>query len=255
MLSYAGVALSDPLGSEVEAFINGVIHPEQLFPLAYNCWPGYITSGPIMDVTPEPPRPIYLTRLWWPTGASRFARAHFVVNDDQLTRIRQQVQTDGNRSSQAATLVMADGTGDVSVSLWMMVAGPLQQVGDGANVWLLTLVDARYWWWGTPLSLSVNAGVTMWAQLYAQVGTALGLTITVDTIPSAYGTPTIEYAAQYRPLPAVLDAIAWSVQQRIVVDPATGAVSAVNSSSAYTTMQSFKARAPKPYAGGRLALT
>ncbi len=253
MLSFVGVALSDPLGTDVEAWINSAIHPEQLFQLAYHSWPGYITSGPIMDVTPEPPRPIYLNRLWWPTGASRFARAHFVVNDDQLTRIRQKVQTIGGKSSTSAILQIADGTTTFSVSLWMLPAVPLQQVGEGANFWLLTLVDARYWWWGVPLSLNVTAG--RWTDLYAQIGTALGLAIAVDSIPSAYGGPTVEYAAQYRPLPAVLDAVAWSVQQRIVVDPTTGSVSAVNSSSAYSTMLAFIARAPKPFAGGRLALT
>src|SRR5438094_513163 len=98
-------------------------------------------------MTAEVPRPVEINTLFWPVGAREFARAHCVVNDDQLTRIRQAVQQSGGATLVKATLEMDDATSKITTDLWMLPAWPLQQVGDGANLWLLNLVDDRYWWW------------------------------------------------------------------------------------------------------------
>ncbi len=93
---------------------------------------------------------------------------------------------------------------------------PLTQTPDGPNLWLLTLVDDRYFWWFKGAVLSITAGTTTWSQLYADLATALGVTIDVDTIPSAYLKPDADLALSYESLPTILDVVSFSVGQRIV---------------------------------------
>lgn len=252
MFSYAGTYLADPEGHDPGAWIAENIRPAELFPLAARLWPGTLTGGPVLDATPDLQRPVEIGCLWWPWGASRFAHAHFVVGDAQLAAIRSVVFRGGAES--AAELVMDDGDVQVRTDLWMLPPRPLAQVGTG-GMWLLTLVDDRYWWAGEPLELTTADCAAGWLHLYATIGAALGVTIDADPIASAYGTVApAAYASLYRPLPQVLDAIAFSVGQRIV-RRLDGTVHAQNWKTAKTSVAAQLAAAGPKYAGGSFALT
>lgn len=257
MISYAGVNLGDSDFSPVGAWVAHNIRPETLFPLAAKFWPGSINDTPIFEQTAWPYRPVTIGTLYWPWSASRFAHGHFVVDDARLKQIRTAAySTTGKPSVQV--FKMNDGTGQiVSTKLWMLPALPLataaEAAGIGGSLWLLTLVDDRYWWWDTFLDYTVTAGTTAWTDLYNAVGTALDVTITADAIPSAYGTPTVDYSTTDRPVPPYLDAIAFSVGQRIV-RALDGTVKAQNYATA--AANSVKQAALfREYAGGALALT
>ncbi len=123
MMSYAGIPLSEPPGTDIGAWIAGNIQPHQLFPLAYRSWPGTFTNGPILNNTPDEPRAVVINSLFWPQGASRFARGHFVVTSSQLDSIRRVVYRSGAQES--GTLVFSDGEQSINPLMWMLPPIPL----------------------------------------------------------------------------------------------------------------------------------
>lgn len=257
VISYGGLTIGEVQGSnpEIGGWIAQNIRPAEIFPAARLQWPGYLTGGPVFDQTAYPWDHVEIDRLYWPWGASRFAHAHVVVDDTTLAKIR--FQAYANQKFAALPFVMGDGqyATAITTKLWMLPPRPLSTAAPGGSaLWLLSLVDDRYFWWESSLQYTVNAGVTAWTDLYTSIGTALGVTITPDAIPAAYGTPTTDYAAAYRPAPIVLDAVAWSIGQRIV-RALDGTVRAMNVSSALAIQTAQAALyAPRKRRGGVYSL-
>lgn len=245
MFSYANVPLAEPEGSDVAGWIAANIKPQELFPLAYRAWPAYTSYGPVLNNTPDVPTPVVINTLTWPVGASRFARGHFVVTDKQLDLIQGVTYKNGTQA--AAQFVFSDSVNSIETDLWMLPPTPLAQCATGLGMWLLTLVDERYYWSGMPLDLTVNVGVTTWEDLYDDIAAVLGATFVVDPVAADYLTPTIDYSTYQKPLSGVLDAIAFSVQQR-VVRSYDGTIKIQNYSTAKAAVIANSGW--KPYAGG-----
>lgn len=177
---------------------------------------------------------VKLGTLYWPTGASRWAVGCFLATESQLTAIR------GNGATYAARpFILDDATSSITTNLWMLPPRPLFQDPDkagaavgtayakwilpktdfassGEPVYLLCLVDDRYFWWQKQSAISIVEGTTTWAQFIAAVASALGVTITVDAIASAYLKPPAEIASYNEYLPPLLDLALWSIGQRFV---------------------------------------
>lgn len=247
MIYYADVPLSDPLSSDVGGWIAKNIAPEQLFPLAYRTWPGILANGPILNPTPEEPRPVIINSLFWPWGACRFARGHFVCSYAKMQEIRALVYSGG--APVTAELKLYDGDNTISTKMWMLPAIPLSQISV-QGMYLITLVDDRYWWWGESVSM---AGSGDWTDLYAAVSTVLNIEIDIDPIHADYGMPPLAYATASQQVPLILDAIAFSVQQRIVRS-LTGAVSAQNVATSKAAVEANQSRGYVVSAGGVLDL-
>lgn len=216
ILSYGGLLVGITQGSDpsLGGWIAQNIRPQEIFPAAKLQWPGFLTDGPVLNQTPYPWDAVVIDRLYWPVGASRFAHCHVVVDDGTLKTLRDQAYA--NQTFNPLVFSMDDGNYKTPIStlLWMLPPRPLSTAAQPGNgLWLLSLVDSRYYWWEKSLQYDAQ---TTWANIYAQIGSVLGLTINADPINSAYGTPVASYAAAYRALPSVLDAVAWSVGQRIV---------------------------------------
>lgn len=251
MFSYAGVDLGDPDGTEIGEWIVDNIHPQQLYPLAYQTWPAFWRNGPVMNITPEIPRPVKISSLFWPFTASRFAQGNFVVTTTMLNSIRTAAYRYG--AAQACEFIFDDGDNSLTTYLWMLPATPIQQALPGSDMWLLTLVDDRYYWWGQSVNLDVTEGITTWNDLYETIGDYLGITIDVDPVASDYGVPLSAYTTGSRPLPLILDAIAFSVGQRIVRG-FDGSVTAQNATTALSLVSANLVAAPTDYAGGEFDL-
>jgi hypothetical protein len=173
----------------------------------------------------EPPPRIGVLR--WPTGACRWATAHFLVTDAELDLFDAADSTKlwTSAGPQARTLALsdtADGTGGVECSMYALPPRPLgtprdypQATGtDELGLYLLTLVDARYFWWWK--SAAVEAGGT-WAELFAEIGAGLGETISLATaVEAAFESPDDAWAVGRQPLPILLDAAAQAVGRRVV---------------------------------------
>ena len=249
MISYAGTVLRQAT-EEVATWIATNIPPEEVFEFA----PCY-SAGPGLENVPfTPPRlpgPVRVGKLHWPWGAQRFAVGHYLTTSTDLVAIRNAVYPSGT-GYQPAALVL-DGANGLAVTtpLWMLPPRPLAQVGGDPGMWLLTLVDDRFFWRFRAADVTAQS---TWTGLYAAVGTALGVDIVVDDVPSAYLTPPADMMSAYHNLPAFLDGIALSVGQRIV-RAFDGTVVAQNVTSARTSWQAQRETyRGRVLAGGELNL-
>jgi hypothetical protein len=197
---------------------------------------------------PPPPRP-RINTLYWPTGAARWAVGWLLTTADDLNTIAPGDSEFFSASPSSMPLVLTDDAGDsVTADVFLLSPRPISSVdenvqsADGTHqLYLLPVVDQRYYWQGADAgTLSVIPNVpgpaTTWANVYAALGTALGVTIAVDSIEAAYLNPDPEELTRPHQNAAVLlDAVAHSVGQRIVVG-LDGEVAAVNLSDAYDTL-------------------
>ncbi len=229
-------------------------------------------------------RPIKLGSLYWPVGASRWAQGHFLATESQLADIR----TAGGLLA-ARTLTIDDGTKSISTAMYALPPRPLTQIppdgdtarlskwtlpvefdaGAGEPLYLLTLVDDRYYWWHrvTPGAndlaivegLQVVGGSTFgslwsWQDVFDALAGGLGITIYADTINAAYLYPPAALASFQEFLPLVLDLAAFSVGHR-VVRQLDGTVKTQSATTARTAMQAqIDAHKDRRLAGGQMSI-
>lgn len=219
MISYGGIPLSVGDG-ELHALIERGLDPIGILrEFSDPEWTGQEGGWKQADFANRRHPPLY--RLYWPRGASRWGEAHFLATEAELDAIRSLAyQPNTSTGLVPLDLKINDGTRSITTAMYMIPPRPLFQVdadlSKGKNLYLLTLVDVRYWWWRRNTAIYVTPGTTTWEQLYGMVGEALGITITVDPIPSEYLKPPIQIQNLYLYIPPMLDAIAYSVGQRIV---------------------------------------
>ncbi len=171
-------------------------------------WPGYI---------PHPPR-IRTGILHWPPTASRWAVFHGLASGADLALLRVAAYGAAGNAYNALPLVLADGrTGKtISPSLYLLPSRPVFQSGTGNRRYLVTAVCPRLFWWEKAASIVVTAGTTTWAALIDSIASALGVTITVDSISANYLKPPADFTARYEALPLLLDAVLSCIGHRLV---------------------------------------
>jgi hypothetical protein len=211
-------------------------------------WPGSHLSG--LPFRAWIDRPIEIGVLSWPTGASRFACYHGIVDSVQLAAIRSQVFV--GSAINPLPLVISDGLHTLTASMWMLPPRPLAAIPGTVQQWLLTLVDDRFGWWFKSAAITVGSS---WTGLISSIASALGVSIAVDPIPAAYLTPPAQLTQLYESLPVLLDAVAASVGLRIVrrYDGTVLAQNAANGLSQAATNQIQSPPWPKRAGGVILA--
>lgn len=247
-LSYAGVALLLPT-PELEAGWLSAVQDAYSF----DDLNGWNFDAPAHDSLPTPPIPtppdFKLNTLYWPTGASRPAWFHCVVESSRLALIK----TALGATNVAAPLVMYDSrTGKtVTAQMRMLPSRPVNvSCGDSdEQFYLVTLTDDRFFWYGRRGVVTTPA---TWAALYAQIEALLGVTLSVETVPSEYATPSAKWVTSYASTPALLDAVAAQVGQRIVVG-LDGLVYAVGWETAKAAFDAYLAAADPVTTGGAVA--
>ena len=172
--------------------------------------------------SPPPPR---LNTLYWPTGATRWAMGWFVATDKVVSALLK--KTRSGSSVLKGTLGFGDdldndtATTVLGLDMWMLPPRPMsvtsttQDVGD---LYLVPLVDERYFWQFTSLGDYEVSTSTSWTTLINRLATQLGVTITVQSnIEAAYLKPDpTDFTRRYDNAALLLDAAAWSVGRRIV---------------------------------------
>jgi hypothetical protein len=177
-------------------------------------WTGGSADWQDADYTDQ--HPVDIGKLYWPRGASRWAVGHFVIDEGTLKKVRPHAYA--SSGPVALPLIIDDGTDSITTDLYMLPPRPLFKL-DGTgdqNLYLLSLVDERYWWWNKTAEITITGGTTTWANLYSSIGSALGVTIDADPVSSDYLKPPTELKSRYDFMPLLLDAVAYSVGQRIV---------------------------------------
>lgn len=195
--------------------------------------PGWDTHG--IDHLPLPPKPKQrcprLNVLDWPVGCSRWASFYCLVGSKAFAAIKEAVDPLAPTSGEfSIETVDANGTGTDVIRVPMYV-GDVRPVfcSDYAaekeqELFLLTLVDRRYWGWQRELSYdfaACDSWLTLLQNLYtaAYGGTLPALTTDIE---SEYGEPWwLRWSRPGTPLPLLLDAVAAQLGRRFVFRPTT----------------------------------
>jgi hypothetical protein len=215
-LTFAGVDLS-PRTPQIAALMSRwwVEEAPSLF-----TYTGHDLDG--FHHLPIPPRPSVdpprLNTLIWPTGANEWASFYALVGGTQAAAIEAAV---GPSAPTHKPLVISDTVNGTSISTEMFMLGfrPVFTQFTDKQLWLLQLVDERYFWYTQPLNYAFTAGdswTSLLKALVAATGTTGGVP-TVPAIPAVYKTPSpIRWSNYGKPLPLLIDAAAETVGLRFV---------------------------------------
>lgn len=170
------------------------------------------TVGPALIGLPKPnypaPPPLRLNELYWPTGAARWARGLFLAS---------KTVADALPKGEAVTFKAVVGEQTLETDLFVLPPHPVSCVTDAETLWLIPVVDERYWWQLRNVGTIGKPDLTTWETLYASLAERLGIELTVDEIHADYLYPDPEeFTRRYDNAATLLDAVAHSVGQRIV---------------------------------------
>jgi len=196
-----------------------------------------------------------LSSLYWPTGASRFATGFFLVSSEDLEKLpsfdnlgyKDAVDTLGGMRSRvnsknyytAEKLVIYNTEIPLAAKMYMLPPRPLLQIEstvvDDAietrgrfpvphleSLWVVPLVDDRYWWWWHNTGEFKIPSCSNWEDLFYTIFDNLGYgqhQVLVDPdIPQEYLFPHSLYRKQSYNIrvPLLLDSIAQSCNCRII---------------------------------------
>lgn len=257
MISYGGVDLQIPSLDEA-TWIDGQIPPQDVF--------SFWHPRNISTIAPLNPRihfawwlqrPFKVNCYWCPWGASRWSYAFCLADENMLDDISNQNKLNpGYENGKELDFVIDDDLGNtITTPLFMLPPVPLSKFMNTTprlSLWLLPLVDQRYFWWERAASIVVVEGVTTWSQLYGQIAAGLNVGFVPDPIASAYLKPSAAFTSKYDHLPPLLDWAATSCGQRIV-RRLDDSIAAINSTTSLTLMMS-QVNQNRKYAGGTIDL-
>lgn len=199
---------------------------------------------------------------YYPIGASRWG----IFRGLMTSRMKTAVDEATNGFIDPATFVMQAAptlTGPqqgleassfrVSTSMFCLPPRPIgETAGNVDGLYLVTLVDERWFFQGSPATLHPDKDST-WEDFANSVANQLGILLSFDPIPSSYGRPETDSQlwANFEYGAVLLDAIALNVG-RVVVRKLDGtyALEDPNSSAAIVTSNRGNARTVIRMAGG-----
>lgn len=181
-----------------------------------------------------PPPPLRINSLYWPTGATRWARGLFLATQEQLDEILIAVKGDEETGYDPKQLVIADsgfsgsinengwshdesGRVALSTELYLLTPRPVTCARTAQKLWFVPLVDARYWWQQKAVeTFNPQSWVEALDALEAALGIETGELIYSD-ISSDWGLPDpTEFHRDYQNAAVLLDAAARSLGRRVV---------------------------------------
>jgi hypothetical protein len=189
-----------------------------------------------------PPSPcIGINQLYWPTGAGRHARGYFLCTEADATYFRTAAYLSSATTSAGATvkkhvpltLLARLGGKTLTAPMYMLAPRPLTSI-VGSRLWLLPLVDARYWWTQIgvgshpqrdPLLLedaledggAMKAWTDVWTAIQAEIGT-----FTVSSFSDRFKPDPWEFTRQFENAAHMLDVAAMSCGLRVIREPGGG---------------------------------
>lgn len=177
------------------------------------------------DIDNQPdPHTIRVGTWFYPTTASRWSVFRMLATSKMAQAMLDDTGGDTQQTfaMKCVPIDPADrsaATYTISTSMYMLPPRPIAETGGTIDgLYLITLVDSRWYLQGTPVTLHPNANST-WTTLLASVATATGLTISFQSTPSAaYGTPEPDSPlwCNGENAAVVLDAIAYNTGRVVV---------------------------------------
>lgn len=212
MISYAGIPITPAVPpDELQAGLDKWWHGHRIEEWTYA---GYTNSGLEHLPIPAPPKreSPRIGVLHWPTGASRWATFHTLCHVSDLAAIKAAIGS----TPTAKLLVLDDGHVDISTLMYLVNVVPVAQRENGRDLYLLTLVDERYWWWHRGGEAVPESG-SSWADLLDQLFDLLGATVAIDSVHADYEVPdTVRWSVGQSPIPLLIDAVCNTIGLRFV---------------------------------------
>lgn len=159
--------------------------------------------------------------FFYPTGASRWGCFRGLATAEQVKAMYTATAggTPATFTMRGCPVGQLSATFTVQTNMRMLAATQLGEHGNRyPGLYLVTLVDDRYYWQDSDITLAPISATDTWATLIARAATALTITLTYSTIQAAYGRPepdsqlwtTAESAA------TVLDALAANIGRVLI---------------------------------------
>lgn len=187
---------------------------------------------------PRLPKP-RINSLYWPTGATRWAHGLFLIRRDNLDSVLTACSGEQSQifelAAETGVTVVTGGSGSsgggggesgetssgISANLFALAPRPVsaQGVNLADQLWLLPLVDARYFWQYYHVGQYTPS---TWSEALSQVKgispsdtPALG-----EAVPLAYGRPSAaEFVRDFENAATLVDATALTIGRRVVGNP------------------------------------
>lgn len=169
-------------------------------------------------------------KLWWPTGAGRFGVYYGLADHRTVEAWRDATAgTGGGDATNIGKQFYMDDQADsgrpldyMECTMYMLPPRPLTFSFGPEPTYLVTLVDDRYFWWDVASGDLSKEPITTWELLFEYFRDKLGY----DETNWFFEKPAAEYykpgdllaRAANVPLPILIDAAAWSIGCRVVVD-------------------------------------
>ena len=248
-LTYAGVPLllEDP-GHELQAWLERSLPLEDL--RLFGTEPVALREGrhgargtdsrySVGLATPNsasgPPR-LKINTLWVPTGASRWSQGLFLCGGSSLETITARLSSNGSaplKLTEYRAVGSSDSTPTLEYSMYLLPPRRLAHAGGHQALWLLPLVDKRYFWQWRDFGYETLDADTTWESLITHCATQLDVEIAHDGVPAAYMKPdAVELTRHHENLAVMLDAIAACIGMRAVFNPSQETLTLENAASA-----------------------
>jgi hypothetical protein len=232
-----------------------------------------------------PPRwKVRLNSLYWPSGATRWAQFVGIVDSTTLKTILQTVEGDGGQQNNPQQLVLCDSQFPqsqiqpdsfqidsknrvaLSVEMYLLRPRMLQTAsGNVPGLWLLPLVDERYWWqYRTASPTVLNAQQTptpnsLWGDLIDEIGVTDIGGVNRSQYDSNFPGPDAFHWSRKWALGPYLEAVACNLGMRVVRSIDRTVSLDIYSDSAQTLTQNISGAAPftpfQQIAGGDFSST
>lgn len=168
-----------------------------------------------------------LGQFFYPTGAARWAEFNSLMDTASVTLIKQTAYESSSAPVRAPFSLIADcepppdaaSAGGITTDLYLLPPKPLSSLGGPANgLWLITLVDERYFWQYRNAGLRHITGSDTWTGLLTTVASALGITLAQGSIDAGFGNPAedSQLYSNHENAAVYLDALAANVGKLVV---------------------------------------
>jgi hypothetical protein len=215
---------------------------------------------------PTPPR-LKINALYWPTGAARWAQGLFLCDHKTLTKILAALTSGTAHLEFLEERATDKDPAERTIKAKMHLLPPRRLTGysdkneepahDAEGLYLLPLVDARYFWQYTPVDLTVTDD-TEWSDVLDTLLDALPILNGrgVESYSNEYlSPPPVELTRRYENGAVLLDAVAASLGLRVTVAP-SGYVSVTNATEAKKSWKKqWEEKSPLLAGGGARGLT
>lgn len=249
-LSFAGVPFNlEDAGGQVRALLETHLPIQQIFQeMPPPPFAGKNVYG-LARPSPVPYPNVRLNQFYYPTGMSRWACFRGLADTEIMLAMSQQALPVSGATPQTficrADSLNAgeDGSYAVETSMYLLPPRPLGVLGGTNGLYLITLVDERFYAQWSGLSSFRPDGILTWDNLFADLADALGISLSNggEGISSVYGyvEPDSQFWSNYENAALLLDAAAWNVG-RVVVRRLDGTYALQSIASAATSAVSSR---------------